>query len=300
MNTLDFKNFAKVLNNNTFTQYYYDLKLLCLSLFEYENLPDHINQKWIEEKLFTHGECMFYKDDVIGFNVAKLTRDGVNHQDEPIYARPFATGLNDSKKYKVGSECVIIRNNNLSLPLEMKVQLFAYRLAEITRTQDININAQKTPIVIICGDRQRLSLKNVFSQYNGNEPVIYGDKSLDIDSIKVLNTDAPVVFDKLQLQKHQVMNEFLTYIGINNANQDKRERLVADEVQANNESVESFFNVMLEARERAVEEINRIWGLNISVKKRIELEPNYEGYENDPEGYEGANGGSYSKGGEVA
>ena len=267
---LQMKTMSKNLNNYTYTHYYYELTLLALSLFEWEGLPNNINEKWIEKYLFSNGECMFFKDPDLGLMVSKTTKQGLNVYNEPIELYPVASNYHNVKGYKVGKECVLIRNNDLSIPTEFKVNLYAYRLAEITRTQDININAQKTPILIKCSDKQKLTLKNVYNQYQGNEPVIFGDKTADWKELEVLKTDAPIIFDKLQLQKHQVMNEFLTMIGVNNANQDKKERLVDDEVQANNESVETFFNSMLKAREWACKEINRIFGTNISIKKRIQ------------------------------
>ena len=112
----------------------------------------------------------------------------------------------------------------------------------------------------------------MYNQYEGNEPAIFGDKEADLDGFTAIKTDAPVVFDKLQTQKHQVMNEFLTFIGVNNANMDKKERLVANEVESNNESVVCFGNTLLEAREEAIKEINKIFGLNIKVERRSNTE----------------------------
>lgn len=269
-NIISMKSYAKNLNDHTFTHYYYKLSILAMSLFKWNNLPNGINEKWIERYLFTRGECMFFKDPTLGFMVAKTTREGLNYYDEPTDLRPVATNYTNTRSYKNGVECVLIRNNDISLPTDHEVMLTAYRLAEITRTQDININAQKTPILIKCTDKQKLTLRNVYAQWQGNEPVIFGDKNYGEFSMEVLKTDSPIVFDKLQVQKHQVMNEFLTYLGINNANMDKKERLVDDEVQANNEEVESFFNSMLKAREQACKEINELFGLNISVEKRIQ------------------------------
>ena len=280
---LNFKNFAKQLNNLTFTMYYYDLSILALSLFKWDNLPNGIDEKWIEKYLFSYGECMIFNDFEKGLMISRVTTNGVNQYDEPIYLKPYATNYVNDKFYLNELEAILIRNNDLSIPTEMKVQLFAYRLSDITRTQDININAQKTPILIKCTEKQRLSLKNVYTQYSGNEPVIFGDKNLDMNDIDVVNTNAPIVFDKLQIQKHQIMNEFLTFIGVNNANMDKRERLVDDEVQANNEQVECFFNTMLKAREDACKKINDLFGTNIKVSKRIESWSFYDDSEGNSE-----------------
>lgn len=269
---VDYKSTAKNLNQVTFLMYYEQLTLIVLSLFKYTNLPNSIKGEWIEKYLFKFGECMFFEDDTLGLMVSKCAEEEINHYEEPVNLNPVATNYSNSKSYKNGKEAVLIKNNLLSTPTEKLVRLFAYRLTNITRSQDININAQKTPVLIKCRNNQRLTLKNMYSQYEGNEPAIFGDKEADLDGFGAIKTDAPVVFDKLQTQKHQVMNEFLTFIGVNNANMDKKERLVANEVESNNESVVCFGNTLLEAREEAIKEINKIFGLNIKVERRSNTE----------------------------
>ena len=270
--TLNFKEMNKKLNNLTFTDYFYRLSLIALSIFKWDNLPNGINERWIEKYLFDIGECMFFKDPILGFRVSKSIDKGINVYNEPIDLEPESTGLTEPKTYKNGIDAVLIKNNDLSIPTLPTLQLYAYRLADLTRAQDVNITAQKTPILIITSDRQKLTMKNVFNQWSGNEPVIYGDKEMNIDGVKVLKTDAPIVFDKIQIQKHQLWNEVMTFLGVNNANQDKKERLVDDEVQANNEQVKICLDVMLKARQSACNEINRIFGTNIKVSARIGIE----------------------------
>lgn len=267
---ISMKSIAQELNNRTYTDYYYRLMLLARSVFKWENLPNGMDEKWIENFLFTEGRCVFFHDNDLGFMVAKCTDSGsLNAYDEPISISPTATNYENSGLILQNNEdAVIIRNNDIELPTAPSIQLYALRLAELTRTIDINVNAQKTPVLILCSEKQRITLKNVYRQWNGFEPVIFGDKNLDIEGIKVLKTDAPIVFDKLQLQKHSIWNECMTFLGINNANQDKRERLVDDEVQANNEQIEQSAELMLKARERACEQINDIFGLNIKVSLR--------------------------------
>lgn len=267
---ISMKSIAQELNNRTYTDYYYRLMLLARSVFKWENLPNSMDEKWIERYLFNEGRCMFFHDKTLGFMVAKCTDSGdLNPYDEPTTISPDATNYdNTGVILQNNEEAVIIRNNDIELPTAPTIQLYAFRLAELTRTIDINVHAQKTPVLILCSEKQRLTLKQVYKQWTGNEPVIFGSKDLDIEGIKVLKTDAPVVFDKLQYQKHSIWNECMTFLGINNANQDKRERLVDDEVQANNEQIEQSAELMLKARERAAEQINSIFGTNIKVSKR--------------------------------
>lgn len=275
---MNFEKYAKKLNDLTFLDYYNRLKLLAQATFKWNNLPNGIDEKWIERFLFGEGRCMFFKDEKLGFMVAKCTDGGMlNPYDEPTTLRPVATNYyENSKAYENGTECVMIRNNDGVLPTHPTIELYAYRLADITRTIDINVKAQKTPILIACNEKQRLTLKNVYSQWNENEPVIFGSKDLDLSGIQVLKTDAPAVFDRLQIQKHQIWNEVMTFLGINNANMDKRERLVDDEVQANNEQVEMFAQTMLKSRETACKQINELFGLDISVEYRNVLKANVD------------------------
>lgn len=264
------KNFAKQLNDYTFTDYYYRLMLLARSVFKWNNLPPGMNEKWIENFLFQYGECVFWKDEKRGLMVAQCTTDGdLNNYEEPTMVTPIGLDIR-CESLKVGKECVLIRNNDERMPTKFPVQLFAYRLAELTRTIDININAQKTPVLVVTSEKQKLTLKNIYSQWNGNEPVIYGDKNLDTpELLRVLKTDAPIVFPQLQVQKQTYWNECLTFLGINNANTDKKERLITDEVKANNNHIDLSADCLLKSRQKACEEINKIFGTNISVELRV-------------------------------
>lgn len=260
---------ATALNNKTYTDYYYRLMLLAKSLFKWKNLPKGIDEKHIEQFLFSHGYCMFYKDKTLGYIVARCNKLGFNYYDEPTKLRPFGNNLPDTNEKLIGDECILIRNNDECLPTYPTIRLYAYRLTEIQRAIDTNVSHMKIPYIIKCGEKVKLSLKQVMKQKDNNEPIIFADKSIEeLANIDALKTDAPIVFDKLQIQKHAVWNECMTFLGINNANMDKRERLVDDEVQANNEQIELAAQTMLKAREKACELINAKYGLKISVELR--------------------------------
>ena len=273
------KSIANQLNDLTYTDYFYRLMLIARSVFKWNNLPNGIDEKWIERFLFLDGNCLFYEDEKLGYMVARCTPiENINHYDEPTGVRPYATNYS-GKDLENNVNCVLIRNNDLMLPTTPTIQLYALRLAEISRTIDVNISAQKTPFAIACSEKQRNSLKKAYTQISNGEPVIFADKTLDMDTLKVLNTNAPIVFPQLQIQKNAIWNVCMTFLGINNANQDKRERLVTDEVSANNEQIEASANVMLKSREKACELINEMFGLNISVELRAELLPKLEDIE---------------------
>lgn len=267
-------------NNMTFSYYYYKLMLVARSLFEWENLPNNMDERWIEKYLFTSGKCIFYKDPVMGYMVAGLDQQGgVNCYGDPTSVYPVAENyVYSGEKLVNGENCYVIRNNDLMLPNFPIIRHYAYKLCNIDRAIDTNVEAVKTPIIVRCSEKQKLSLKNAINQRKDNEPVIWASDLADINEmVDTLTTNAPIVFPQLQTQKHMILNEVFTDLGINNANMDKRERMVANEVEANNEQVKACEDVMLKARQQACKEINRIFGTNISVKRRkLEEIPEYE------------------------
>ena len=267
-------------NNMTFSYYYYKLMLVARSLFEWENLPNNMDERWIEKYLFTSGKCIFYKDPTMGFMVAGLAQQGsINCYGDPTTVYPVAENyVYNGDKLVNGENCYVIRNNDLMLPNFPIIRHYAYKLCNIDRAIDTNVEAVKTPIIVRCSEKQKLSLKNAINQRKDNEPVIWSSDLSDINEmVDTLTTNAPIVFPQLQTQKHMILNEVFTDLGINNANMDKRERMVANEVEANNEQVKACEDVMLKARQQACKEINRIFGTNISVKRRkLEEIPEYE------------------------
>lgn len=259
---------GKLPNMNTMTanDYYDRLRLIALSLFEWEGLPEGCNARYLEETLFLKGRILFFKDDTLGYlNLSCTPSSALNVYNEPIGYTAVSHGYN--KMYSRDNS-VLIRNNYLERPTDQTVMLFASRLTEAERTIDTNIKAQKTPYIITCDDKDRLSMKNFYKQIEDNEIAIFGSKSLNIAGLKVLKTDAPFIADKLQNYKHEIWNEALTFFGINNANSDKRERLISDEVNANNEVISINAQAMLLTRLEACEQINKMYKLKASVKMR--------------------------------
>lgn len=276
---LSYKSVAQFSNNITFSYYYYKMMLIVRNLFEWEQLPNNMEARWIERYLFSDGKCIFYKDPTMGFMVAGYGQNGsVNCYDDPTLVDPIAPNYTYTGKQLVnGDNCYVIRNNDLMLPEFSVVRYYAYKLANIDRAIDVNIEAVKTPVLVTCTDKQRLSLKQAINQRRDNEPVIYADNSFDKDMISTLDLKPTPVFKDLQIQKHMVLNEFFTDIGINNANMDKKERMVSTEVEANDEQVKACEDVMLRSRQEACKQINRIFGLNISVKrKELDKIPEFE------------------------
>lgn len=277
---LSHKSVAQISNNITFSYYYYKLMLVVLALFEWESLPNNMEGRWIENYLFRDGQCLFYKDPVLGYMVAGIAQDGgVNCYNDPTTLTPVAENYVYAGEQLVnGDNCYLIRNNMLRLPEFGVVRYYAYKLTNLDRAIDVNIESSKTPTVIKCTDKQRLSLKQAINQRKDNEPVIWTDDKEEIsDMVQTLDLKPTPIFKDLQIQKHMILNEFFSDIGVNNANMDKKERMVANEVEANNEQVKASEDVLLKSRQEACKQINRIFGLNISVKRReLDEVPEYK------------------------
>ena len=266
---VSYDSLAENLNTYTFNDYYQRLQLLARSVFEWDNLPNGIEERFIERVLYSEGKAVFYEDKNMGLVVAKVNESGpLNHYDNPTWVRPYATGFQLDQEAIDYDDCVIIRNNDMMLPTNDTIMLYAMRLTEIQRSMDVNVIAQKTPILIQCSDKQLTTLKRIYEQYTGNEPVIFGDEMLDLTGINCINTNAPFVADKLCDLKDRIWNEAMTFLGLNNANTQKKERLITDEANANNQLIMASANVMLKNRELACEMINKQFNCNISVKLR--------------------------------
>ena len=254
-------------NNATYLQYYMHLTELAMSMFEWKNLPDTVDARFLELTLFEDGQIVFFKDEELGYLCLQCAvNGGFNVYRIPTNRRAYA--VNGYQKNLTENDSVIIYNNFLRTNSMLDVRNFAERLYNIDRAIDVNINAQKTPILIKCDEQQRLTMLNTYQQYDGNQPVIFGDKALNTNAFQVLNTGAPLVADRLYELKTQLWNECLTYLGISNINVQKKERLITDEVTRNQGGTIASRYSRLEARRQACEQINRMFGLDIECNYR--------------------------------
>lgn len=257
------------MNNKSYIQYYNRLTELAISMFEWKNLPDSIDERFLEMCLFSDGMCVFFEDDVLGFLALQVLIGGnLNVYRIPKDRTAYAT--NGYHKKLNENNSVIIFNNYLHTNSMLDVEMFSKRLYNLDRAIDVNANAQKTPILIQCDESQRLTMLNMYKQYDGNEPFIFGTKALDTKGFNVLKTDAPYVCDKLYELKSQLWNEALTYLGISNTNVTKKERMISDEVMRNMGGVIASRYSRLETRRKACKEINNMFGLNIDVDYRAD------------------------------
>lgn len=263
-------------------QEYVDVLIeLCISTFQWDNVPDTVDPRFIELALYNKGMAVYFNDEVIGNLCLYSIQNGMRNVYGVPKRRRAYSPYNHYQVELDDTNSVIIYNNMLRKPSFELVQMYAERLWSLDRAIDVNVNACKTPVLLTCNEKERLSLLNMYKEYEGNAPVIFGDSSLNSDSIKAIRTDAPYLSDKIFQLKTQIWNEALTRLGIANVNTQKKERLVQDEVGVTTSAAVASRLSRLKAREQAVEQINKMFGTNISVRFNEKLDFTVEDDEDD-------------------
>ena len=263
---------SAIMNTATYWLYLRRLTELAISMFEWKKLPSTVDVRYMELRLFETSSVVFFKDDVLG----ELCLDCIQQGNFDVYGNPMTrraySCYNNYQKNLNDKDSVIIWNNYLRTNTANDIKLYAKRLWDLDRSIDINAKAQKTPLLLQCSEKQRLSMMNLYMQYDGNTPFIFADNNLDINGIKSISTHAPYVADKLYQLKTQIWNEALTYLGISNLNINKRERLITDEVSSSQGSTISSRYSRLDSRRQAVEKINKMFSLDIDVNYREDFQ----------------------------
>ena len=275
-----------LMNDLTFYDYLDRFRKVALSVFEWVNLPKTMNSMWLEKCLFYEGQATLLKDKNYGFINTKCCSDGdINIYGLPSSLNCYSFQYNTSRKLYTGldsntdefEDCILVQNNWERIPTTGTIELFAYRLYEAEQTAFTNIKAQKTPVLLLVDETQRLMMENLYSQYDGNRPFIFGDKKqINQDTLKAIRTDAPFIADKITDYKKEIWNEALTFLGINNIMVDKKERLITDEANSNNELINLNLQSYLAPRQEACRQFNEKFGLDgtdkeISVRVRSDL-----------------------------
>lgn len=261
LNNTSNQEFWEALSDNVISEklYYNRLIELSVSMFEWKGLPDTVDPRYLELALFTDGRAVFFKDEVMGYLALRCNMIGMwDVYNVPEKRQAFASnGYNNRDLNRENS--VVIWNNYLRTNSMATVYMYSKRLYNLDMAIDVNVNAQKTPVLIRATEKQRLTMKNVYAKYEGNEPFIFGDDKLDVNALEVLKTDAPFVAPELYQLKSQLWNEVLTYLGISNINVTKKERMITDEVTRNMGGTIASRYSRLEMRRLACDEINRMF-----------------------------------------
>lgn len=271
------------LNDRTYLDYKSRLKKIATSIFSWENLPDSMDSEYIEYCLYALGQCALLHTPEYGFINTKATING----DLNLYGLPTALNCYSygSVQYNrnvyyggegkdIDSECIFVKNtqDRNPVPTVATLELFAYRLYQAERTADVNVQNAKRSRLILTSENQRLTMENMFRQYDSNLPYIFGDSdNFKSGSIESLDISSAFIGSDIMKYKKEIWNEALTFLGCDNFSE-KKERLISDEVGTNNEVINLNLMSFLAPRQLACEQFNKKYGMNIEVKVRSDLE----------------------------
>ena len=214
-----------------------------------ENAPDYWDATYIKEEL------------LIGNGYVTVTRAGSNPlplkcsaYGVNVYERPtsvtVANPVLGTFERKIGTDCELIYLEGIGHGygnLFNLVNVYAQKLASCDKSIDVNLFNTMATIIFKVKDRKGAqSAKAMFDQMSRGEPAVFVDDEMGVQTdgeeatIVTLKAKENFIADVVQLEKQRIVDEFLTMVGIQNANAEKRERLISDEVNANNDEVINY------------------------------------------------------------
>lgn len=261
----------KKLNLNDSVSYWKHILLsIIMRLFEWDGLP--FEQKEIEVQLALGGFTGFLFDTKIGFFVNMGGMSGVTQYPDEfttfVFSNPLASGIR-----KIDKDCVICNNNEIRFPSMFLIDRYALLLAHADLSlQAILINSRATGILSASNQAVADSVASFYKALeNGNTLAIVDNNGMESlvnsEGLRQIATSYPSsnsIIDFYTIMRN-LLKSFYSDLGIKSSNE-KRERLITEEVEAEDESLLLNVDNMLASRQMACEKINRIFGLNVSVK----------------------------------
>lgn len=251
-------------NNYTFIQFYNRLLNIAITTIKWNGLPEEINELFMEHSIQTRGSAIFFKEDIAGVYAALncTYSSPFNVYNVPMTREAYA--IDGYRKHLTSKDSVLIWNNYLRTTVVPDLQYYAMKLFNIQRTIDINVNGQKTPLLILCDENQKLTMLNLYEKYEGGEPLIMGNNSkLNPEVIQSIKTDVPYISDKLYALMMSVWAEALTYLGVSCTPEMKKERMISGEMESTQGHLIANREARLATRRMAAKEIKNMFGLDL-------------------------------------
>lgn len=256
---------SQLSNFKTVMMYRRQLLALAENVFEFKNLPEFIDVSYMNGILLRQGSIAFFMDEVMGLLALPYTNIG----SLDVYGRPKTIqvyGSNGYTKQLKRDEFVIMYDNNGRYPLILDIQQSSERIALCKRVIDINISQQKTPRVWLTNSNKKKTVEDLLNEYDGNVETVLAYDSLSLEEVQSVLAPAPYVADKIDMHLEKEWAEFFRLIGIANLVEQKKERLIQDEMTASLGGTIASRYSRYEPRVRALKEINKKWNLDIQVR----------------------------------
>ena len=257
----------RILDNNFRLGLIYNkYKMLSLNMFRWEGLPQTIESRHIENSLFNYGLCLIVNDDDLGF-ISVPCNYGAYMNVNNVPTEVITCGFNYIKTFdyirKDKNKCQLILNNDLAIGNEQYIFDYAQRMFEVENCIRVNINQQKFPWFVNTTPNSKKTMEEMFKKVMNGDPYILGSKD-QIGNVEVLTLNTPYIADKLNEYKYELEREVLSFHGLNN-NFEKKERLLVDEVNSNNDFIDRNVELMYRQRQLACESLNKKFGWNVRV-----------------------------------
>lgn len=270
---------TQISNFKTYNMYFRQMLTLAENVFEFKNLPEFIDVSYLNKQLLRKGSVAFFEED--GLGLIALPYNVVGNLD--VYGRPNRIevfGNNSFHRILDRDEYVIMYDNNGRYPLYLDICQMAERIALCVRTEDVNILHQRTPRVWKTSKDKELSLKNAINEIDSMQENVIAYESLDIEDANVILAPAPYVTDKIDSHLKELWAEFFRLIGVANLQEQKRERVIVDEMVASQGGTIASRFSRFEPRKEAIEKINNKFNADIQVQY-YDGEPTSEKKENE-------------------
>lgn len=265
----EFNEWALNENLREYSTYFNLLKRIVVSRFEYLNLPKNVPSYFIENSLFENGLVICFKDKFGEIYFSKATEEGLNFYGE---GTDFNITFNGELPKTVNkttfniTECVPVYNNSLKRNSISDVNFFAKKLESVENALRNNLESLKTSVIINCSQEEKLSYEQAYKNRTVGSPVIIVSDKFELSNVKVWDLNAKNYLESFENEKKMIINEFLTFFGLNNTNIIKKERLTSGENEENNEMINSSLYDFYLPRKQAVEKINEMFNLNIELE----------------------------------
>lgn len=300
---------AEFNNNQEFLNTFEALFTAAQNEFEWTGLPETCDERYLERSLILCGQAaLVYKSGNY------LTLAAAGGSDVTLYGYPAngyvygLNGYNEEVRYYVpgADESMALRrsaggavastnynavmgyDNRDAYPYVNYIIAAARRMADIMRSCDVVAQNLKQPIIITCNELDRRTVEQALNDKSGNVASIITSKSIALDSFKVWQTGAnPVILDTLWTHYKRIEAQALSTLGVNcNDQYDKRERLIVDEVNSNNQQIAMMADKRLEQRQLFCDRVRDAFGLEISVRRREPAPEPGESVDGEPEDVE--------------
>lgn len=257
---------SQLSNLKTFQMYFRQMKNLAENVFKFNNLPEYIDLSYLNRTLLNDGAIAFFKDEVLN-EVIALPFSSYGSLD--MYGRPInieVTGNNGYRRYLKKGEYVIMYDNTSRYSLKLDISQLAERIALCVRTQDVNIVHQRTPRIWKCDSNTEKSVRDTINEIDSNVETVVSTKDSAFADIQGVLNPAPYVTDRIDDHLDKLWAQFYALIGVANLSIQKKERMITDEMSASQGGTIVSRYSRFEPRQRAIEKINEMFGLNMSVE----------------------------------